>query len=394
MTIIKQKAVSSERHGENVRRYLNSKDALIRTAYNVGNPELWYAEMERTRKMHGHDRPARKGGKNTIMYHQILAFLPEECSCNGGKMTAQMCLDYAMTWIRQRYPDQQVAFALHEESDKQGRRYAVHMAINRTNLRTGRRLDEGKSRFAAVERANAVRDMDSEWDLQQVEEGKQNSKIRKRQPRAEEKLLGESGRYSYKHALRTLVEQQVELPSVKTVDDLCSRLEDFRFSVSKKAGDILVTDNDAKDLGYGKCTFSLKRLDGRFAIAALGKAFAKKTDRPAKPKDVKADYLARVGKAIAAYRDIVAEHGDGAPRFKVPRAPEELKGNKDVNLAVAKAVLMADRIRAQQAGSSVPKTLSGRDGAKPAGTARPQSAQPRSITQQRSASRTDPGRNR
>lgn len=53
--------------------------------------------MEGTRRMFGHDKPSRhvrdkKTGelvqaKNTIMYHQILAFLPDECDINGGKLT-------------------------------------------------------------------------------------------------------------------------------------------------------------------------------------------------------------------------------------------------------------------------------------------------------------------
>ena len=359
MTVIKQKGVSSERHGENVRRYLNGKDAVLRGGWNIEYSDRWYAQMSLTREGYGHNAPARANAKNTIMYHQILAFLPEECSCNGGKMTPELCMKYAMEYVAKHYTNQQVVFALHEESDEQGKRYAVHMAINRTDLSTGNRLHEGTGKQGRRKRVEAVRGMDAEWGLKELEENVQNSKMRKRQPRAEEKLISESGRYSYKHVLRTLIEQQVELPSVKTVDDLCSRFEDFGFSVEKKANDILVTDLDAEDMGYSKCTFSLKRFDGRFSVASLDESFAKRAEKASKPKDVKADYLARVDKAIDEYRESVIERGARAPRFKVPRAPEELKGNKEVNLAVAKAVRIADRIRAKYCGVAIKKAMPG-----------------------------------
>lgn len=143
LTVIKQKAVSSSRHAKNVRKYINGKDALARGGWNLPYNKYWYAKMARTRKSFGHDKPARAGAKNTIMYHQVLAFLPEECSCNGGKMTPDACMAYAEQWLAKHYPHQQVILALHEESDKEGKRFAVHMAINRTDLLTGKRLWEG-----------------------------------------------------------------------------------------------------------------------------------------------------------------------------------------------------------------------------------------------------------
>ena len=113
MTVIKQKAVSSSRHAKNVRKYINGKDALARGGWNLPYNKYWYAKMARTRKSFGHDKPARAGAKNTIMYHQVLAFLPEECSCNGGKMTPDACMAYAEQWLANHYPHQQVILALH-----------------------------------------------------------------------------------------------------------------------------------------------------------------------------------------------------------------------------------------------------------------------------------------
>ena len=74
MTVIKQKAVSSSRHAKNVRKYINGKDALARGGWNLPYNKYWYAKMARTRKSFGHDKPARAGAKNTIMYHQVLAY--------------------------------------------------------------------------------------------------------------------------------------------------------------------------------------------------------------------------------------------------------------------------------------------------------------------------------
>ena len=205
MTIIKLKPVTSERHGENVRRYLNGKDALARDGWNIFHSEHWYAEMDRTRELFGHNEPAKRGTKNTIMYHQILAFLPEECSVNGGKMTPEHCMRYAMEYVAKRYPNNQVVFALHEEKDKQGKRYAVHMAINRSDLMTGKRIHGEGGKNGYKKRVATVREMDSEWGLKQVEEGKPNSLIRNRSPRDAEKAIIEDDRYSYKNNLREIV---------------------------------------------------------------------------------------------------------------------------------------------------------------------------------------------
>ena len=120
MTVIKQKSVSSERYAKNVRKYINGKDAIVRGGWNIEWSERWFSKMDRTRKVFHHNKPSRAGAKNVIMLHQILAFLPEECSCNGGKMTPDACLAYAEQWLAKHYPHQQVILALHEESDKAG----------------------------------------------------------------------------------------------------------------------------------------------------------------------------------------------------------------------------------------------------------------------------------
>lgn len=217
MTVVKQKGVSSERYAKNVRKYINGKYALARGGWNLANRKYWFSEMAMTRKMFHHDRPARAGAKNITMLHQVLAFLPEECSCNGGKMTPDACMAYAEQWLAKHYPHQQVIVALHEESDKAGKRYAVHMAINRTDLLTGKRCETG-GRRGKYERAAWVREMDKAWNLAQLEKGKKNSKIRDRQPRDTEKKIVDRGEYSYKNNLRELIHIAINDYHPKTME--------------------------------------------------------------------------------------------------------------------------------------------------------------------------------
>ena len=84
-------------------------------------------------------------------------------------MTPDACMAYAEQWLAKHYPHQQVILALHEESDKEGKRFAVHMAINRTDLLTGKRLWEGTGAQAKHKRASWVREMDEVWNLTQLE---------------------------------------------------------------------------------------------------------------------------------------------------------------------------------------------------------------------------------
>lgn len=283
MTVIKQKAVSSSRHAKNVRKYINGKDALARGGWNLPYNKYWYAKMARTRKSFGHDKPARAGAKNTIMYHQVLAFLPEECSCNGGKMTPDACMAYAEQWLAKHYPHQQVILALHEESDKEGKRFAVHMAINRTDLLTGKRLWEGTGAQAKHKRASWVREMDEAWNLTQLEKGKKNSKIRDRQPRDIEKEIVDRGEYSYKNNLRELIHLAINEGHPKNMEQFKKLLASWGVDIFIKNNRVYATDLDIKEAGNPKCTFNLTRLDGRFALKSLQTVFETGTTESEKP---------------------------------------------------------------------------------------------------------------
>ena len=272
MTVIKQKSVSSDRYAKNVRKYINGKDALARGGWNIEYSDRWFSKMDRTRKVFHHDKPSRAGAKNVILLHQILAFLPEECSCNGGKMTPDACLAYAEQWLAKHYMHQQGILALHEESDKAGKRYAVHMAINRTDLLTGKRCETG-GRHGKYERASWVRELDKDWNLAQLEKGKKNSKIRDRQPRDIEKEIVDRGEYSYKNNLRELIHIAINDYHPKNMEQFKKLLASWGVDIFIKNNRVYATDLDIKEAGNPKCTFNLTRLDGRFAVKQLEAAF-------------------------------------------------------------------------------------------------------------------------
>lgn len=192
MTVIKQVAVTRTQHLRSLANYLDTSNerhkACARGSQNLADDRNWAAEMEGTREAHGHNKPARKGAHVTYMYHQIIGFNPDECSMNGGKMDERACMKYAAEYVRRRYPDQEAVWTLHREHSRDGTdRWAVHIGINRTNLATGRRLDEGPARKARASRVAAIREMDREFGLRQLTRGKRNSRTHARQRSREER---------------------------------------------------------------------------------------------------------------------------------------------------------------------------------------------------------------
>ena len=207
MTAIKQKAVCSPGHWKNVAKYLDDERALARASQNLADESRWAAEMDATREAYGHNAPGKKGAKCTYAYHQVLAFNPDECSCNGGRMTPEACMEYARQYVEGRYGAYEAAWVLHlEHCAADGTdRYAVHMVVNRTNLETGRRLNEGRSKNAKIERANAVRDMDAKWGLAQMREGERNCRIHAQHPTKRELAIAARGARSDKQYIRDAV---------------------------------------------------------------------------------------------------------------------------------------------------------------------------------------------
>ena len=380
MTIIKQKSVISERHAANVRAYLNDKDAVLRDTWNLSSQKNWFAEMDRTREKFGHNKPLRNGTKSALLWHQILAFLPEECSCNGGEMTPELCMEYAKEWVCTRYPNQQVAFALHEESDKNGKRYAVHMAINRSDLMTHKRLDEGRGRQAAHRRAQAVREMDAEWGLQQVTEGEQNSKIRPRMRSNErktdvERIMTERGpEVSYKNNLRRLVDRAIrKTPGVVNMETFFNQMKAWGVHLSISHKKLYATDMDILEAGNPKHTFRLDRMDADYTIDNIRKlltekrAEAQNTPESMQPQPVsekslesqqqeetrqlsdKEAYAIRLDKAWNAYREhlkmLKGRPIEELPKFKLPHVPEHLRRDPEILNATSEKLVKGRSLR-------------------------------------------------
>lgn len=232
MTIIKQVAITSPAHLSNLKKYLNDDRRLDRDSQNLIDPEDWYQEMDRIREISGHNTPSRAGAANTYMYHQVIAFNPDECSCNGGKMTPEKCMAFTREWIEKRYPYQGAIWVLHKEHCAKDNtdRYAVHIGINRTNLKTGNRLNEGYGKQAKIARANAMRDMDKKWQLSQVRSNERNSRIHARQPTSAEHEMKKRGVLSEKERIRQAVKHHVsaiarDAPQKNRMRELAQRLE-------------------------------------------------------------------------------------------------------------------------------------------------------------------------
>lgn len=207
MTIIKQVAVTSRSHLSNLSKYLNNEKALMRESQHLVNERRWDEEMDSTREVYGHNVAGKTGAENTFMYHQVIAFNPDECDMNGGKMTPKLCMEFANEWVRSRYPNQEAIWVLHKEHCREdgSERYAVHLGVNRTNLEIGKRLNEGRSRYAKIERANAMRDMDRKWGLHQVRANERNSRVHARQPTRAEKEMTQRGAVTDKRYVRECI---------------------------------------------------------------------------------------------------------------------------------------------------------------------------------------------
>lgn len=372
MTIIKQKSVSSERHAKNVRDYLDGKDALLRGGWNIFYTPDWFSRMASTRRTFGHDKPARAGAKNTILYHQVLAFLPEESSCNGGPMTPEKCMLYAEQWISERYPNHQVVYVLHEESDEQGKRFAVHLAINRSDVVTGKRLDEGRSDRAKRARAAHVRRLDEEWGLQQVKKGVPNSKIRVQKPRGAEAAMLARGVKPYKFNMRKLC--QLARDNAESMEEFLGMLNEWGVQVKVENGRLYTADAD--DPNPGKFWFNLARLDNSFNADDLASAYpdfdvavGAVVERQNKEEvdAARAEYLLKVLREFRAYEK-TAEEAKGTPydefpKFKFPKQPACIFKDPETQRTVMDYIIRTEKLKRAMAANTPRRTeLSGRPG--------------------------------
>lgn len=292
MTIIKQVAITSPTHLSNLGKYLNNERALAKDSQHLINENGWEREMNATREAYGHNTPARTGAANTYMYHQVIGFNPDECSCNGGKMTPEACMAFVKEWVETRYPSQEALWVLHKEycSADGTERYAVHIGINRTNLDTGKRLDEGRSKYAKIERANAMRDMDKKWGLSQVRANERNSRVHARQPTRAEREMSERGIKSEKEHIRQAVRTRIheirqEAPSGNRMRELAHRLKNDGIhmtmntsgkQVQFRSGGYCINGNK---LGRGFSTVGITKGLGMKAAREMNKAIEQDMER-------------------------------------------------------------------------------------------------------------------
>lgn len=371
MTITRQVPVETKRHATNVRNYINSPKAIMRDFQNISNKNRWAYEMDAIREVSGHNRAARESSKNILMFHEFLAFLPDECDMNGGKMTAEMCMQYAKEYAKTRYPNHQVAFALHNEycREDKTRRYAVHMAINRTDLETRKRFHEGNVQQSLDKRVQFVRGLDQKWGLQQVQEGVQNSKIHPRQPSrigAERAIIDraagrgiEPQKASYKYNLRELC--KVLQTEAKDLDEYRALLDKYGVATEIKGRRLFVTDKD-----NARYSFLLSRLDRSLTANALQVVFRRNSgDRDilrieqefaaigktlTDYTELRTKYVNAVKTRLADYEKSVKEtktKPDDFPKFKIPRIPAELKSDMSLSREILNYTRRADRLRGE-----------------------------------------------
>lgn len=286
MTAVKQTSVTSPRHLKRLESYLDwdREKALDHDSLNLTATSCrgMFREMDSTREGYGHNRPGKAGARCTYMQHQIIAFNPDECDVNGGRMTPRDCMDYARSYVSARYPCQEALWVLHRErcGADGTERYAVHVAINRTNLETGHRLDEGPARKAAASRVRTIRELDGRYGLRQLERGR-NSRAHARQPsRAErEWQRRDRSRRSENDLVRERVATRAcevaRLPDCPNRPrELARRLakDGITMTRSKRTGDLQYR-YESESLGRGSKA-STRRINGAtlgFAVSAVGR---------------------------------------------------------------------------------------------------------------------------
>jgi hypothetical protein len=165
-----------------------------------------------------------------------------------------------------RYPNQEAVWVLHKEHCRADStdRYAVHIGINRTDLETGNRLNEGRAKQAKIARANAVRDMDDKWGLRQMEANERNSKVHALQPTRAEKEMKSRGLKSDKAIIKERIVQHsktlVQKPEPNNVRALAECLE---------------KDGIKMTLSKDKTQFQFERHGFKVNGLKLGKGFSK-----------------------------------------------------------------------------------------------------------------------
>lgn len=375
MTITKQRAVCSMAHALRLRDYLDDGRAIARETQNIAHPEKWFDEMSETRELAGHDEPSRRGAKNILLLHQVLAFLPDTLERYGGKLSPELCMEYAKEYAQIRYPHQQILFVEHRERcEADGtERIAVHMAICITNIETMRRLDEGRPRVAMKKRVETVRKLDERWGLPQVEKGKTNSHVHAQQPRGVEKDMIKRGAHPYKTRIRDTCRRLMR--DARSMDEYRALLAAEGITTRIRNGKLYVTDRK-----HAKYQFSLSRLDARFDSNLLDATFlrnngddpilnimnaqldsliARADEHEKHLAAARSAYFADTEKRYEEYarrtKDMRGKSLASIPGLKLPRPPMELRDDAEIQRHVLKCARNAENLRRRVASDGTPK---------------------------------------
>lgn len=179
MTSIKKTDIF-ESNLEGLRNLVNDgEDIVLRDSLNMETCEdmrRWDEHMERTRIAFGHDRPGHRTRdkatgelvlpKYPLVFQQTFSFHPGECDIGGGKLTPEDCMAYAKEYAEEYYPNHEIVLAVQRVSDDSGAHYAAHIIVNRSNLKTGYRLSEGRDDIVCTIYAKRLRELDKRWGLE------------------------------------------------------------------------------------------------------------------------------------------------------------------------------------------------------------------------------------
>ena len=370
MSIIKQRSVVSPKHAKSLRKYINKKDALLQETQNIKLGDDWYKAMQMTRDIQaGMSRKQKEGTKSAKIYHQIIAFLPDEIDLYGGKMTPELCMKYARQYAERHYKNHEIVFVLHKEYCKADDtyRYAIHMSINRIDLETMKKLTVPSIFKAKKQRVEWIREMDEEWNLAQVKEGQPNSKIHALQPFKSEKNITSRGQSqdnsdwaSYKARLREAI--HIAKDKAMDFDQFATKLQPWGAEVEKRNGRIYIRDSENP-----KYQFNIAKLDPSYMPSALNKAF-KENAKLGAIETLRRGFRSKAEAAIATREQIKAARSEyetllntkykeyvrvatiskDTPlsqfeKFKLPRLPEILQNDPE-----SKQLLLSYKVRGEK----------------------------------------------
>ena len=265
MTFVKTISIYDRRHAANFAAYIKDDRAIARSSQYIANEDRFEEEMVKTRAVYEHDRPSRAGAKCPIYVTQALGFNPDESGRNG-KVTPAVAMSYVGDYVSTRYPNQEAVWVLHHEhcSADGTDRLAAHLCINISDISTGRRLDEGPSRVAKIERAKTVRALDEKYGLAQLQAGVRNSRIHARQPTKAERRMRRDGLRSDKQYIRDAVRASMREAREGGGD----RMRDFAERLKAKGVRMTVSAN-RKGL-----VFEREKTGRRVGGAKLGRGFS------------------------------------------------------------------------------------------------------------------------